>query len=192
MAAFRPGASPPPVRMPIRITPTSFRSHARRPLLHGLQPARGSGPIGSRPKPGRTTRAAAPSRSGQPAVPLPRPQVLDVGAGLRGMHTRQRVLAGRVPFHGEEVEAALIAEDVQPLGQVGAVPPTARSLSLAAREVEPTSRTLAESFPPRHLDRLRVYWKPSARPHAEPKGLAVAGLPTQTADPRKVVGRSSW
>ena len=148
----------------------------------------GSGPIGSRPKPGRTAGADAPSRSGQPTVPFPCAQVLDVGAGLRGMHARQRVLAGRVPLHGEEVEAALIAEDVQFLGQVGAVPPTARSLSLAAREVEPTSRTLTEPFPPRHLDRLRVHWKPTAAPDAEPNGLAAGGLPTQPADPRRWFG----
>jgi len=116
-------------------------------------------------------------------VPLPRAQVLDVRAGLRGMRTRQRVLAGRVPLQGEEVEAALIAEDVQLLGQVGAVSPAARSLSLTAREVETTSRALAECFPSRHLDRLRIHWKPTARPHAGPDGPPIAGLSTQPADP---------
>ena len=98
------------------------KSRTEGGLCPAVQPASGNGPIGSRPKPGRAARAAAPSRSGQPAVALPCAQVLDVGAGLRGMHACQRVLAGRVSLHGEEVEAALIAEDVQLLGQVGAVP----------------------------------------------------------------------
>ena len=133
------------------------------------------------------SRADAPSRSVPAGGSLPRAQILDVRARLRGMRTRQRVLAGRVPLHGEEVEAALIAEDVQLLGQVGAVSPAARSLSLTAREVEPTSRALAEGFPSRHLDRLRVHWMRSARPHAGAKGLSVAGLLTRSADARELV-----
>jgi hypothetical protein len=137
----------------------------------------GSGPIGSTPKPGRTARADASSRSDQPMIPFPCAQVLDVGARLHGMHARQGILAGRVPLHGEEVEAALIAEDVQLLGQVGAVPPTARPLALAAREVEPAPRTLAEPFPPRHLAHLRDHWKPTGRPRAGPKGPPAGGLP---------------
>jgi hypothetical protein len=84
---------------------------------------------------------------GRLTVPFPRTQVLDVGTRLRGMCACQRVIAGRVPLHGEEVEAALIAEDVQLLGHAGAVPPAARSLSLAAREVEPTSRATGGRLP---------------------------------------------
>ena len=61
MAAFRPGASPPPVRMPIRITLTPFpksRTEAAppRPPTSSLW----SGPIGSRPKPGRTAARPPP------------------------------------------------------------------------------------------------------------------------------------
>ena len=45
------------------------------------------------------------------------------------VRTREGILARRVPFHREEVEAAVRAVDVQLFRQVGAVTPRARSLS---------------------------------------------------------------
>jgi hypothetical protein len=51
---------------------------------------------------------------------LPALVVLDVREGLRGMLARHRIGTRWIPFHGQEVEPALIAKDVQLLGQVWA------------------------------------------------------------------------
>ena len=57
---------------------------------------------------------------------------------------------GRVPFHREEVEAAVRAVHVELFREVREVTPGARSLSLARDEIHVAARTLVEAFPSRH------------------------------------------
>ncbi len=109
-------------------------------------------------------------RSGSGLRGSPALQVLDVPERLARVRARERVLAGRVALHREEVEAAGVAEHVQLLGEVGALAPGARATPLARRDVEPAARALREAFPSRHGRRLHLLGTPACRRPRGPDG----------------------
>src|SRR5581483_6160327 len=120
---------------------------------------------GPRGRPGGSAQSRAPTlapgadaRASDRELTLgrPAPHVLDVPERLPPVLAGQRIVAGRVPFHREEVEAAVGTEDVEILRQVRTVPPRTASLSLARRDVEPAARARPEPFPSGHVHRLRL------------------------------------